>query len=249
MLEGAKRLLEPRTKKEAIRLVYLFTAIAIAVALMVTVATSLWAGAPMGLPLIRSIVIPLMLAPWMVWTIARFSLRLEEMRIELERLVREDPLSGALNRRGVMEFANKAFAEQEEKGIFSAVVIDIDRFKDINDNYGHAAGDAVIARVVEIARRIAGGKSCAVGRLGGDELVVLIVGQSLEETMITAERLRQAIEHTVFMHEDRRVMATTSIGVAAADLADQSAEAVLRRADQSLYAAKSAGRNRVRSAA
>ncbi|HEY8162010.1 MAG: diguanylate cyclase [Methylocystis sp.] len=249
MLEGAKRLLEPRTKKEAIRLVYLFTAIAIAVALMVTVATSLWAGAPMGLPLIRSIVIPLMLAPWMVWTIARFSLRLEEMRIELERLVREDPLSGALNRRGVMEFANKAFAEQEEIGLFSAVVIDIDRFKDINDNYGHAAGDAVIARVVEIARRIAGGKSCAVGRLGGDELVVLIVGQSLEETMITAERLRQAIEHTVFMHEDRRLMATTSIGVAAADPADQSAEAVLRRADQSLYAAKSAGRNRVRSAA
>jgi diguanylate cyclase (GGDEF)-like protein len=159
------------------------------------------------------------------------------------------PLSGALNRRGVMEFANKAFAEQEEKGIFSAVVIDIDRFKDINDNYGHAAGDAVIARVVEIARRIAGGKSCAVGRLGGDELVVLIVGQSLEETMTTAERLRQAIEHTVFMHEDRRLMATTSIGVAAADPADQSAEAVLRRADQSLYAAKSAGRNRVRSAA
>ncbi len=249
MLKGAKRLFEPRTKREAIRLVYVFTTIAIAVALAVTVVSSLWAGTPMGPSLIRSVVIPLMLAPWMVWTIARFSLRLEEMRLELERLVREDPLSGALNRRGVTEFADKAFAEQKQKGLFSAIVIDIDRFKAINDNHGHAAGDAVIARVVEIARAIAGCESCAIGRLGGDELVMLIVGKALEETMATAERLRQAVEDTVFMHEDSRLTVTTSIGVAAADPSDKNAEAVLRRADQSLYAAKSAGRNRVRTAA
>ncbi len=67
--------------------------------------------------------------------------------------------------------------------------------------------------------------------------------------MATAERLRQAVEDTVFMHEDSRLTVTTSIGVAAADPADRDAEAVLRRADQSLYAAKSAGRNRVRTAA
>lgn len=249
MLKGAKRLFEPRTKKEAIRLVFAFTAIAIAVAITVVVVSSLWAGTPMGPSLIRAVVIPLMLAPWMVWTIARFSMRLEEMRLELEKLVRTDPLSGALNRRGVSEFAEKAFAERREKDKFCAIVIDIDRFKTINDNHGHAAGDAVIAQVVEIARQMAGSVNCAIGRLGGDELVVLIVEQSLEETLVMAERLRDAIEHAIFLHEGTRLTVTTSIGVAASDPADKNAEAVLRRADHSLYAAKSAGRNRVRAAA
>lgn len=127
--------------------------------------------------------------------------------------------------------------------------MDIDRFKSINDGYGHAAGDTVIARIVEIARQIAGNESTAIGRLGGDELVALTVGLSLEETLILAERLRGAIEHMIFIHEDRSIRVTTSIGVAIVEPEDADAEALLKRADQSLYAAKSAGRNRVRAAA
>lgn len=106
--------------------------------------------------------------------------------------------------------------------------------------------------IEQLARVVAGASNhahCAVGRLGGDELVAYFIGRPLDETMIIAERVRDLIEHTIFIHEDRRILITVSIGVAAADPEDRDAEPMLRRADQSLYAAKSAGRNRVRAVA
>jgi len=245
----ARRLLNPSNRREAIKLVVIYTIIAIVVAVGITALTNWLTDTPTGLSLIRAVAIPLLLAPWMVWTVADFALRLHETRVELERLARTDPLSGALNRRGLAEFADKAFAELRGAGRFSVIVLDIDRFKSINDNFGHAAGDALIARVAEMVRRIVGCDQCAVGRLGGDELVALIVGKSLEDALMLAERLRDAIENTAFIHDETLLRVTTSIGVSAADPRDKSAEDVLRRADQSLYAAKTAGRNRVRAAA
>jgi diguanylate cyclase (GGDEF)-like protein len=249
MPTGGRYFFEPRTKREALRLVYVYTAIAIVVAVAVTYVTNFLTNTPMGPSLIRAVVIPLLLAPWMVWTVARFALRLEKMRRELEGLVHTDPLSGALNRRGVAEYADNAFAQQRATGKFSVIVMDVDRFKSINDQYGHAAGDMVIARIAEITRQVVGDKNCAVGRLGGDELVALLTGRSLAQTTYLAETLRNAIEHRIFTNEDQRLTVTTSIGVAIAFPHDQNAEAVLKRADQSLYAAKGAGRNLVRAAA
>ncbi|QGM96101.1 GGDEF domain-containing protein [Methylocystis parvus] len=246
---SARHFLQPRNKREAVRLVVIYTTIAIVVAVGITWITNWMTGAPTGLSLIRAVVIPLLLAPWMVWTVANFALQLHEMHGELEKLVRVDPLSGALNRRGLAEFAEKAFAENRKTGRFSVIVLDVDRFKSINDNYGHAAGDLVIARVADITRQMLGCDRCAVGRLGGDELVALLVGKNLEETMSLAEKMRDAIENTILIYDDVCVKITTSIGVSAVSARDRNAEAVLKRADQSLYAAKTAGRNRVRAAA
>lgn len=245
----ARRFFQPRNKTEALRLVVTYTMIAIVVAVSITCVTNWLTGTPMGLSLIRAVIIPLLLAPWMVWTVAQFALQLHDMHIELEKLVRVDPLSGALNRRGLIEFADQAFADNRKSGSFSVIVMDIDRFKSINDTFGHAAGDMVIARIVEITRRVVACDKCAVGRLGGDELVALLAGKNLEQTLALAEQMRDAIEKMVFIHDDARLKITTSIGVAAVNSRDRCAEAVLKRADQSLYAAKSAGRNRVRAAA
>lgn len=239
---------EPKTKREARRLVVFYTIISIVVSAAVTYAFAKANGWPVGGALIPAVLIPLLVAPWMTWTVASYALRLHDMSMELERLARTDPLSGALNRRGLADFAGEAFDRRDEFGGFTAIVMDIDRFKSINDGYGHAAGDTVIARIVGITRQIVG-RDGAIGRLGGDELVALVVGLSLEETMIVAERLRQAIEHMIFIHKDRRIMVTASIGVAAAEPDDATFEALLQRADKSLYAAKNAGRNRVRAAA
>jgi diguanylate cyclase (GGDEF)-like protein len=249
MIGSLGRLKEPKTKREALRLVVLYTIISVVISAALTYVFAKSNGWPPGLALIPAVSIPLLVAPWMTWTIASYALQLHEMRLQLERLARTDPLSGALNRRGLAEFAENAFAAYAKTGRFSAIVMDIDRFKSINDSYGHAAGDAVITRIVQIVRQLTDPEHCVVGRLGGDELVALMVGQSLEETMILAERIRATIENMVFIHEERLVSVTSSIGVSAADPADADAETVLKRADQSLYAAKSAGRNRVRAAA
>ncbi len=248
MLKSFGRLREPETKRDVARLTAFYTCVSVVVSAMVTLAFARANGMDIRLALLPAIAIPLLVAPWMTWTIASYALRLRDMQKELERLARTDPLSGALNRRGLAEFADRAFAKRAHRPL-SAIVLDIDRFKSVNDRYGHAAGDAVIARAVDILRRIAGSEHCVVGRLGGDELVALIIGLSLEQTMMLAERIRDAIEQTIFIHDERRLRVTTSIGVSAADLCDEDPEAMLKRADESLYAAKSAGRNRVRAAA
>ncbi len=249
MLNSINSLREPTSKREALRLVALYTLVAVAISAAVTFLFATSNGWPPGRALVPAVVIPLLVAPWMTWTVASYALRLHEMRLELERLSRTDPLSGALNRRGVKEFADKAFADRAKAGELSAIVMDIDRFKAVNDTYGHSAGDAVIKRIVDATRQIVGAENCVVGRLGGDELVALFVGPSLEDTMIIAERLRGAIEYMIFIHEERALRVTASIGVAVTRAEDVTAEDILKRADRLLYEAKTAGRNRVRVAA
>jgi diguanylate cyclase (GGDEF)-like protein len=249
MFAAIERFSKPKTKREALGLVVIYSTISVVVSGAVTYGFARAFNWPAGEVLLPAICIPLLVAPWMTWTVTNYALQLHELRMELERLARTDPLSGALNRRGLADFAERAFAQHAASGKFSVIVMDIDRFKSVNDSYGHAAGDSVIARIVQTIRQTADSESCAVGRLGGDELVALLVGHTLEESIMLAERLRDRIEHMLFVHEDRRFRVTASIGVSAVDPADRDAEAALRRADDSLYAAKSAGRNRVRAAA
>jgi diguanylate cyclase (GGDEF)-like protein len=249
LLQKARRLVEPRNGWEAARFVSLYTALALVFSVAITYIVARVFGGPMAPMLYAAFIIPFLIAPWMTWISASAMLRMHAMSLELERLARTDPLSGALNRRGLTEFAEKAFAENRARGTFSVIVLDIDHFKSINDNYGHAAGDSVIARVVETMRRIVGVENAAVGRLGGDELGALIAGASLETAMARAEYLRETIESMIFTHGERHIMVTASIGVSAADPADASPEEVISRADESLYRAKAAGRNRVRAAA
>lgn len=248
MLTAFRQWNEPRDRREAWRLVFVYTAISVAVSATATYVFARANGWNVGDALIPAVSIPFLVAPWMTWTIANYAIKLHAMRNEFERLAITDPLSGALNRRGLRDFGDRAFSARMRKPL-STIVLDIDRFKSINDSFGHSAGDAVIARAVEVLRQITGSEDCAIGRPGGDELAALIVGRSLEETMILAERLRDALEHAIFFHDDKRLKVTASIGVSVANLDDANVEAMLKRADQSLYAAKSAGRNRVRAAA
>jgi diguanylate cyclase (GGDEF)-like protein len=249
MLKTVKKIVEPRTTQEALRFVYVYTALAILFSLTITYSVAVIFQGPMTPMLTAAFIIPILIAPWMTWISAQATLRLHEMRLDLEKLVRTDPLSGALNRRGLTEYVERAFADHRRSGAFTVIVLDIDRFKSINDNYGHAMGDVVITRVVEIMRTIVGEENAAVGRFGGDEFGALIGGVSLEEATARAEYLRATIESMIFSHGDRHVMVTVSIGVSCVEALDTSAEAVISRADECLYRAKAAGRNRVRAAA
>ncbi|PPD45147.1 MAG: hypothetical protein CTY15_05020 [Methylocystis sp.] len=246
MMYKLRSIVEPRTRREAIRFVVAYTSVAAIFSVSFAILSIHTIGSGPDAFIRAAIIIPLILAPPMSWIVANTMLRYEAMRQELARVVCIDPLSGVLNRRGLQQFAELGFAAGAR---LSAIIFDVDRFKSINDTYGHAAGDAVIAQLARIIAASGNSGNFAVGRLGGDELAAFFTMLSLEETMIRAESMRQAIEDAVLIHDGRRIMVTASIGVAAAEPEDADLNPILKRADQALYAAKSAGRNRVRAAA
>ena len=171
---------------------------------------------------------------------------LREQRDHLRREALFDALTGLLNRRGLED----AVSQQLHAGArFAALFIDIDRFKRVNDTFGHAAGDEVLRQVAACMR--AGGRQndvCA--RYGGEEFVMLLSGADADVAKVVAERHRRAIAALRFSDKSLPPAVTVSIGAASFDPASgESGEAFLHRADAALYAAKTAGRNCVVTAA
>ncbi len=153
-----------------------------------------------------------------------------------------DPLTGLPNRSGFLERAQQEFERAVRYGNkLSLAVADIDHFKLVNDRYGHKAGDTVI---VEVGALIAGNlrKSDFVCRYGGEEFVILLVETPLEKAVPVAEKIREAIGNCPFAFRDKRVQVTISVGIAELE-PGQSISDLVEKADVSLYAAKSAGRN------
>ncbi|MGC4000295.1 MAG: diguanylate cyclase [Anaeromyxobacter sp.] len=169
---------------------------------------------------------------------------LYRMQEVLSRQTRTDPLTGCLNRRGITEQLAKETAKvRRQPGRFALGMIDIDHFKRVNDQHGHAAGDAVLRELVaRVSRTIR--SSDTVGRMGGEEFLVIWPGLDAEDAQRAAERLREAIAAAPFQIGEVELPVTISIGFGTTDGVEEP-EALVNRADQSLYAAKSAGRNRV----
>ena len=163
----------------------------------------------------------------------------------LTRLAAEDSLTGVFNRRTFEQQAVLAFQQARRSGRpVALLLIDGDHFKRINDEFGHAAGDAALRRYVQIFHDgLRSGD--VVGRVGGEEFAVLLLDSTEAEAHTLGERLRAAIEAHDFRHEGRTIPLRVSVGVAALQAHDAAFEAILRRADRALYAAKNAGRNRV----
>ncbi|GAB6196181.1 GGDEF domain-containing protein [Lysobacter xanthus] len=178
-----------------------------------------------------------------VLTLALALLMFRGKEVELQRLVHCDPLTGLFNRRSLFEHAAREQARCERYGTpLSLVMLDIDRFKSVNDTFGHGAGDDVIC---EAAARIA----CelrdvdAAFRLGGEEFLILLPSTALDHAVAVAERLRQALSARPIGAIGRPV--TASFGVTELARGQEDWEAALRRADAALYRAKDEGRDRV----
>jgi diguanylate cyclase (GGDEF)-like protein len=152
-----------------------------------------------------------------------------------------DPLTGLFNRRGLIEATRELTANRRPRP-FTVLAFDLDHFKSINDRFGHAVGDEVLrlfASVASTSLRV----TDFVARLGGEEFAAIIPG-SLDEGIMIAERVRVAFESAARTVAGRYLGATVSVGVAA-HAAATNFDALLARADEALYAAKRAGRNRV----
>jgi diguanylate cyclase (GGDEF)-like protein len=155
-----------------------------------------------------------------------------------------DPLTGLLNRRGFFEATDslKAACRRRRMAPVSILAFDLDRFKSINDTYGHAGGDTVLQLFAKVVRETLRATDI-VGRLGGEEFVALLPSTAADAA-IAAERVRAALAAASIVHEGRRIAVTVSIGVAS-DSPAAAIDSLITRADEVLYRAKENGRNRV----
>ncbi len=162
-----------------------------------------------------------------------------QLRIgRLRQDAQTDPMTGLLNRRGLEFEVDTWLALGRE---FSLAVVDIDHFKQVNDRYGHDAGDRVIVRVARLMRELSR-EGDVVCRLGGEEFLMLFPGMSAEEALHAAERVREAV---AVADMELGVPVTVSVGIAVWPRDGKDFEQVLKAADRTLYRAKEAGRNRV----
>jgi diguanylate cyclase (GGDEF)-like protein len=166
------------------------------------------------------------------------------LRTELAIRAETDDLTGIYNRRGLLTHLNLELAKCRRFPRSSAVLmIDIDRFKEINDTQGHACGDTAILSLVDTVKRQLRDTD-VFGRLGGDEFLILLPAMEMGGAIVAAERIRDHIEKAVIASPDGFIQITSSIGVASYTVGDDT-DRLLARADHALYAAKNNGRNRV----
>lgn len=165
--------------------------------------------------------------------------------LKLQRLTRVDPLTGALNRRA-FDAALRSAHDDANRGIgYSLVQMDMDHFKLLNDELGHAAGDAALRHLVEGLRPLLRDVD-AVGRLGGEEFCLLLRDADISGAALVAERVRQQLQQARWQWQGRDWPLRASFGVAQRQGGDASPDAVLARADAALYEAKRMGRDLVR---
>jgi diguanylate cyclase (GGDEF)-like protein len=172
---------------------------------------------------------------------------LERARLfeEVQSLALTDPLTGLQNRRSTFELGRIEFSRScRLKRPYSCMMLDLDHFKNINDNFGHQVGDQILqdfaARCLDSVR-----DGDMVGRYGGEEVIILLPETDRELALRVAERLGSAVGEKPFQTVEGEIFVTVSIGVAALDENTPHFEALIARADQALYIAKHKGRNRV----
>ncbi len=163
-----------------------------------------------------------------------------------QKLALTDPLTGAFNRRTFLELAEKEIARtRRAKGSLSLIMLDLDHFKLINDRNGHLAGDEVLKGVVAVVLTCLRKEDLLV-RYGGEEFCILLPNVHGDRAAAMAERIREAVEQARFSFNGRVLPVTISMGVTTLSLdGNEDVDQLVNRADEALYTAKKAGRNRV----
>jgi diguanylate cyclase len=169
---------------------------------------------------------------------------LEQQLVHMGELVREDQLTGSLNRRGMDESLEREIinAERHETPLCIAL-LDLDDFKRINDTHGHATGDEVLVHMVKVIRETLR-KLDVIARFGGEEFLVLMPETEPQDAVQIITRVQRELTKRIFMHESQRLLITFSAGVAEHYTGENQAQ-LLKRADVALYKAKHAGKNRI----
>lgn len=170
--------------------------------------------------------------------------RLRQELAQASELVRHDPLTGALNRKGMDEAIETEVSRSRRHGSrLCLALLDIDDFKKLNDSLGHAVGDAALVHLAQVVEDTIRPED-TLARYGGEEFVILLPNTALEDAVTAMTRVQRELTRRFFLHDNQKVLITFSCGVAELG-ADETAQEALERADKALYRAKRAGKNRV----
>lgn len=244
----------PRWRRRILRLghgptVAVITAGSILMSMVLTFLVNVAVDNTANLPLDLGIafVVPLVVAPLASYYAVGLLFEVETARAQLQLAVMRDHLTGLYNRRHFLaRLREEIERSRRDRQPLSLALIDADRFKSINDRYGHATGDAVLVRLAQVLASALRPYDL-VARYGGEEFVVLLQGAELAEAQAAAERFRSALASTPFPGEGAfsdGITVTASIGVTCLGDAEDGPDSLLARADRAMYAAKAAGRNR-----
>jgi diguanylate cyclase len=164
---------------------------------------------------------------------------------ETRQLLNEDALTGALNRRGLDQVLTREVARaQRSRTKLSVAMLDLDHFKQINDGFGHEAGDQMLMHFTELIRSVMR-KSDALVRYGGEEFTLILPETDSRGARLVLGRLRQLLAKSPYVYGERAIEATFSAGIATRE-EEENGHALLRRADEAMYAAKAEGRDTIR---
>jgi diguanylate cyclase (GGDEF)-like protein len=156
-----------------------------------------------------------------------------------------DPLTGLQNRRSLFELGRIEFTRSYRMNRpFCCMLLDLDHFKQVNDNYGHPVGDQVLQKFAELCKSSVRAVDL-IGRYGGEEFVILLPETDLDTALHVAERLRASIEKMPIRVSAQELSITVSVGVATKDENTMDLQTLIARADQAMYVAKYRGRNQV----
>lgn len=225
------------------------TAIMVAVTTLLHLGTDFDASVRVGEVILASIcagvAISAVLASALIYRSALLMRDLTLARSELSRLSHTDQLTGLLNRRGFDAAAALALRSACAMGVPAVIFMcDVDRFKSINDRFGHAFGDKVLVEIADVLRACAGKDGVLVSRHGGEEFAALMIGITHEQAAQYAEDIRQACAAREISIDGNSTRVTISIGFTVArDEVDLST--IMQVADRALYVAKHSGRNQV----
>jgi diguanylate cyclase (GGDEF)-like protein len=219
----------------------------IGVATIILCAAMAYAGRRLGSEILRSMRLSAENAS-LVGQLQQQTQELSEANDELEKLSHTDALTGLANRRRFMDILDRRWAvalrSQQSIGL---LIVDVDRFKDYNDRFGHAAGDLCLQVVADAISSSARGTGDLVARLGGEEFAIILPGATEDASLLVAERIRATVESfTLELEADLPHPVTVSVGIRALTPGpEQTAGDIVEEADRALYLAKRSGRNRV----
>ena len=169
---------------------------------------------------------------------------LEAKLQHMSELVREDQLTGSLNRRGLDDVFERETARSDRRGTpLCIALLDLDDFKRLNDTYGHQAGDAALKHLVKIVKETLRSMD-VIARYGGEEFLILLPETTVDAASQTMTRLQRELTKHFFLHDNEKVLITFSAGVALRQ-PNEDQGALVKRADKAMYEAKKTGKNRV----
>jgi len=195
---------------------------------------------------IVGIIAPLLIASSIVSYLIRLIKKLNELEKEVRKIANIDPLTNLKTRRALFESAEDLFQlSKRYNRTLGVLLIDVDKFKQINDTYGHIQGDMILLTLGNILNEIKRESDLA-GRYGGDEMLVILPESDISGCKIFAEKLMHKINSLEILYFDKIIRFTTSIGISVMETSDDflSLESLIDSADKALYDSKKTGRNK-----